>query len=177
MHQLRHWFLILTVCCLPLTACGMNGNTQDGAAPNDTGLGNTDTRYRMTDGDNNYTRQNPNIRANDPTPITNQSEARRMEQAAEQVSGVTHATVRIVGGRALIRLTVDRGLDRDDATAVVNEVQRQLSIFMPRFDIHVSANIDRLGLAEAGELMREDRGNWRPMQTRFRNALDQLTGR
>lgn len=132
------------VLSLLLVACAAGGQGADrGADIERTGVRDADRddmRYQWNDGDNNISRQNPNIRVGDPNPRTLNADARRMEEAAEKVEGVEEATVVIAGGNALVRIDIDRDLDRAQARAIEEEVERRLFALVPRYEFRVTTD-------------------------------------
>ncbi|WP_054951172.1 YhcN/YlaJ family sporulation lipoprotein [Numidum massiliense] len=121
--------------CFSLAACSVGPETEQ--------IGERTSKrvsYRWNDGDNNYARQNPNIRVGNPTPTTLNNDGRRMKLAAESVDGVAKANVYIVGGNALIGLTIDRSESRARALAIEDDVRRQLRALMPRYAVYVTSS-------------------------------------
>lgn len=138
-------FSIVFLLIWALAACAADDQAQEREDDSFTHTGvrapeERDVRYPRTDGDNNYSRQNPNIRVGDPTPRTVSADARRMEQAAENVDGVEDATVVILGGNALVRIDLAPHVARSRAPAIEEEVARQLFDIVPRYEFRVSSD-------------------------------------
>lgn len=124
---------LLIVLCLSLWLGACTVNREPGAHPEQTGMRN----YRTTDGDNNFTRQNPNIIVGDPVPRTINNDVRRIKWRAEQVNGVQRATVAIGGGTAWIAIAIDRHLTDDQMAAVADEVRSEVGAMMPRYELRI----------------------------------------
>lgn len=99
-----------------------------------------DMRYQRNDGDNNFSRQNPHIRVGDPNPRTIEAESQRMEHASENVAGVEDATVVIAGGNAYVWIDIARDVHRSRTSVLEEEVARQLSDIIPRYQYQVTTD-------------------------------------
>lgn len=128
--------------CFSLSACAAGPNLGDGGVNIDRTTarksGVNTYRYQRNDGDNNISRQNPHLRIGDVSRSKN-VESRRMEQAAESISGVASAKAVIAGGRATVRLNIAPGMDRSQVQVIEQEVLRQLVALMPRYEFRVTA--------------------------------------
>lgn len=141
------WKTGLSVICaiafsFSLSACAAGPNLGDGGVDVDRTTarksGVNTYRYQRNDGDNNISRQNPNLRVGDVSRSKN-AESRRMEQAAERVSGVASARAVIAGGRATVRLNIAADVDRSQVQVIEQEVLQQLVALMPRYEFRVTA--------------------------------------
>lgn len=123
-----------------LTACAALPQPGDGGhagqpTTNDANI----YRFQRSDGDNNFSRQNPNIRVGDNARSI-QNEVRRMEQTAKSVNGVADARAIIAGGHAFVRLHIDSARHQSEAPAIEQEVLNQLAASIPRYEFRVAAD-------------------------------------
>lgn len=180
-----HAVLCVIFLVFSLVACTANLDNQatdrDSEALRDTGVHDPDAsdfRYQWNDGDHNFSRQNPNIRVGNPNPRTLDAEARRMEQAAEGVDGVHHATVVIRGGTAMVGLDLSDTLEPSRVDRVAAEVKRRLSALVPRYRVHVT--VDDAAYRELRDLsdrIQRNDGNWRTLQQRMADLRDKWNKR
>jgi hypothetical protein len=122
-----HGVLVLLLLSLPVwtAGCGQDGGREARPYNDDGFLGLSST--------------NPNLQTS-PSYLTYNKDLKMVNQALDQVRGVTRANVIINGDTIYVRLRIPGGLPRTEIERIEQDAFRAVSYNLPRYRIVVSSN-------------------------------------
>lgn len=95
-------------------------------------------RFNRDDGYHGITKANPNMWVGDWYAPTKTDDIRRVKQLIRDIPGVRNAAVAITGGRMLLWIIPDPGVEADRYAGLRQEVRDRVQAAFPRYDVTVA---------------------------------------
>jgi hypothetical protein len=99
----------------------------------------TEEEHYDEDGYMGLTNANPSLVAT-PNSHTYASDIELIKRALKDVSGIQKSTIFVDGNTAFIQIHVDKGLLEEEVRIIRDNAQRQVSLMIPRYEIHVTVD-------------------------------------